>query len=101
MSLCAIVAGVWGLVFGLAGVARVVHAGSGQLVAQKNMAGDFVQGAIQAKLYVDLPRSQEQLDLMMIQLRATNQLICDYTDGRFRLEKVEFVNHPAEKKNAD
>jgi hypothetical protein len=38
---------------------------------------------------------------MTVQLRVVNQLICDYTDGRFRLEKVEFVNHPAEKKNAD
>jgi outer membrane protein assembly factor BamB len=95
------VLGVGFATFALFYGARTAVAGEGQILVDKDPAGKFVQGRIQPKIFVDLPRTADEYTKMIEQLKGANRLICDYTDGLFRLDSVQFVTHPAEKQKAD
>jgi hypothetical protein len=89
------------LVGGLVAVGQRVRAGDGTIAIARDPAGNFDQGRLTTKVFVDAPRSQEMRDRFELQMRVANRLICDYTDGRFRLERLNMVRHPAEKRNSD
>src|SRR3954467_12450302 len=79
-----------------------VRAGDGMIVPNKKADGSFDQAIIQkTKVFIDAPRSQEKRTEFERQIAAANRLICDYTDGKFRFDKLQIVTHPAEKKKAD
>jgi hypothetical protein len=78
-----------------------VLAGDGAIAVDKTPGGDFDQARVRTKVFIDFPRSQDMRDKFETQVKVANKLVCDYTDGRYRLENFEIVRHPAEKKNAD
>src|SRR5438309_10317080 len=78
-----------------------VLAGDGAIIVEKTPGGDFDQARVRTKVFIDFPRSQDMRDKFETQVKVANKLVCDYTDGRYRLENFEIVRHPAEKKNAD
>lgn len=85
-------------------VAGVHHAqaGSGDIQLDNDAStGELTQGRIRGKIYVDRPRTQREIDRMNEQLQRANRLLCDSTSGLFRIEQMTYVNHPAEKRNAD
>jgi len=89
------------LVGGLAAVGHRVRAGDGVIVVDRMPDGRFDQARLTAKVFVDAPRSQDVRDRFQRQMNAANELVCDYTEGRFRIERLNMVRHPAEKRNAD
>lgn len=76
-------------------------AGDGTLVPVLNQDGRIQKVVVSTKVYVDLPRSQAELDEIEEQMRSASKMICDYTDGLISLENVHYVNGPGEKANAD
>ena len=79
-------------------VARTARAGDGEIVPDPVNPGDFV---INSTAFVDLPRTTAEVEAIKAQLNGASRLICDFTEGRFRIGTITFENHPARKKGAD
>jgi hypothetical protein len=89
-ALCAAIAVVF--------AAHVAQAGDGEIVPDASNPGRFV---INATTFVDLPRTAEELAAIQEQFQGASRLMCDYTQGFFRLGTIGFENHPARKRGAD
>jgi Ca2+-binding RTX toxin-like protein len=62
----------------------------------------FVQSAtIATKVYVGTPRTQAQMDSFVQQAKIANRMLCDASDGIFRIGSIEIVSNPLEKSRAD
>lgn len=65
-----------------------VRAGDGIIAVDRMASGAFDQGRVRTKVFVDFPSSRQVRDRFETQVKVANKLVCDYTDGRFRLESV-------------
>jgi hypothetical protein len=52
-------------------------------------------------VYQDVPRTPEQYDAFTQELQGASDLICDYTNGLFRLGNVVIVSHPLLERSSD
>jgi outer membrane protein assembly factor BamB len=81
--------------------ARFVRAGDGSINVQQKPTGELQRADVSLKVFVDLPRTAEEIAAMNEQLVNASGLLCDYTDGLFRIGQVEYVRHPLREKEAD
>jgi hypothetical protein len=94
-KLCRAGIGLVGLVVaGLAG--RHALAGDGTIRSQPD--GTFT---VDMLVYQDVPRTPEQYDAFTQELQGASDLICDYTNGSFRLGNVVIVSHPLLERSSD
>lgn len=94
--------GMWGaIVPAVLAIGVVARAGDGDVTPVFDGMGQLEKVILGMKVYVDLPRTQPQKDDFIAQMRGAARTICDQTDGLVSLERVDFVNHPAEKNKAD
>ena len=86
-------------------IASAARAGDGTVEAvhtdPNNPASKIDHLKVTAKVYVDLPRTQAEMQAMEAPLRGMAHTLCDETDGLVSFEHIDFVNSPLEKANAD
>jgi len=75
--------------------------GKGTMTPVFGADGALSRVNVALKVFVDSPRSTTDFSEFKQQMAGASKTICDTTDGLVSIERVEFVNHPSEKKNAD
>ncbi|HEX2875941.1 MAG TPA: hypothetical protein VHP33_32045, partial [Polyangiaceae bacterium] len=59
------------------------------------------KASLSTKVYVALPRTQAQMDAFIAQAKLASQMLCDASDGTFRIGNVEVISNPIDRKRAD